>query len=109
MKRALYITIAILCFSVVSCTKFLNTAPEDFLEQSGYYDTKKKLMDALAGVYQPLANPGIYGDNMFNSLGAATDEGFYARSGQTTGTAVYNFSYGDGAINNFWSQLYIGI
>jgi len=85
MKRALYITIAILCFSVVSCTKFLNTAPEDFLEQSGYYDTPTKLMDALAGVYQPLANPGIYGDNMFNSLGAATDEGILCKVGSNHG------------------------
>ncbi|OCX51558.1 glycan metabolism protein [Mucilaginibacter sp. PPCGB 2223] len=109
MKKALYITIAILSFSMVSCKKFLDTTPTDSLVQTDYYNTQAKLMEALAGVYQPLASAGIYGDNMFDELGAATDEGFYARSAQTTGTMVYNFNYGDANLNNFWSQLYIGI
>lgn len=109
MKRIIYITIVILSFSMVSCKKFLDTTPTDSLVQTDYYNTQAKLIEALAGVYQPLATAGIYGDNMFDELGAATDEGFYARSAQTTGTMVYNFNYGDANLNNFWSQLYIGI
>jgi hypothetical protein len=109
MKKILYITVILLSLGMVSCKKFLNTIPTDSLVQSEYYDTPAKLNEALAGVYQPLASAGIYGDNMFDELGAATDEGFYSRSTQTTGPQVYNFNYGDANVGSFWSELYIGI
>ncbi len=109
MKKILYISIALFSLSMVSCKKFLDTVPTDTLVQTAYYNTPAKLNEALAGVYQPLASAGIYGDNMFDELGAATDEGFYARSAQTTGPQVYNFNYGDANVNSFWSELYIGI
>jgi len=94
---------------MVSCKKFLDTVPTDSLVPTEYYNTETKLNSALAGVYQPLASAGIYGDNLFDQLGASTDEGFYARSAQTTGIMVYNFDYGNSDLNNFWSQLYIGV
>lgn len=102
-------TVTLLIISVVSCKKTLDTKPTDSLVQTAYYDSESKLNEALAGVYQPLLSSGIYGDNMFDQLGAATDEGFYARSATTTGAMVYNFDYGNADINNFWSQLYIGV
>ncbi|WP_121201835.1 RagB/SusD family nutrient uptake outer membrane protein [Mucilaginibacter gracilis] len=109
MKRILYIVVIVLGISAVSCKKFLNTVPTDSLVQTEYYNTEAKLNEALAGVYQPLSSSGIYGDNMFDELGASTDEGFYARSAQTTGIMVYNFDYGNSDVNNFWTQLYVGI
>jgi hypothetical protein len=109
MKRILYTLLTVLSLSIVSCKKFLNTVPTDSLVPTEYYNTETKLNSALAGVYQPLASAGIYGDNMFDQLGASTDEGFYARSAQTTGIMVYNFDYGNSDLNNFWSQLYIGV
>jgi hypothetical protein len=109
MKRILYTLLTVLSLSIVSCKKFLDTVPTDTLVSTEYYNTEAKLNGALAGVYQPLASAGIYGDNMFDQLGASTDEGFYARSAQTTGIMVYNFDYGNSDLNNFWSQLYIGI
>lgn len=109
MKRILYTLLTVLSLSMVSCKKFLDTVPTDSLVPTEYYNTETKLNSALAGVYQPLASAGIYGDNMFDQLGASTDEGFYARSAQTTGIMVYNFDYGNSDLNNFWSQLYIGI
>jgi len=99
----------LLSLGFTSCKKFLNTDPSDFLTQEEYYNTESKLMSALAGVYQPLGTAGLYGDNMFDQLGAATDEGFYARSAQTTGTMVYNFDYTNANLADFWNQLYIGI
>ncbi|MEO6521538.1 MAG: RagB/SusD family nutrient uptake outer membrane protein [Mucilaginibacter sp.] len=109
MKRILYTLLTVLSLSMVSCKKFLNTVPTDSLVPTEYYNTETKLNSALAGVYQPLASAGIYGDNMFDQLGASTDEGFYARSAQTTGIMVYNFDYGNSDLNNFWSQLYVGV
>lgn len=109
MKRLIFVMIAVLCIGLASCKKFLDTVPTDSLQQTSYYDTEAKLTNALAGVYQVLGNPGIYGDNMFDQLGASTDEGFYNRSSQTTGIMVYNFDYGNADLNNFWTQLYQGI
>jgi hypothetical protein len=109
MKRILFIIVTLLSISMVSCKKFLDTVPTDSLVQSQYYNTAAKLNEALAGVYQPLASSGIYGDNMFDQLGASTDEGFYARSAQTTGVMVYNFDYGNSDLNNFWTQLFVGV
>jgi hypothetical protein len=109
MKRILYILLTVLSLSMVSCKKFLDTTPTDTLVATDYYNTETKLNSALAGVYQPLGTAGIYGDNMFDQLGASTDEGFYARSAQTTGTMVYNFDYGNSDLNNLWSQLFQGV
>jgi len=108
MKKITYITIALICLTVVSCKKFLSTAPTDSLVQTDYYNTPAKLNQALAGVYLTLASPSVYGDNIFDVFGS-TDEGFYARSAQTTGPQVYNFNYGDSNVSGFWQQLYAGI
>ena len=107
MKRILYIALILPCLFLVACKKFLSTEPTDSLVESDYY-TKQKLINALAGVYQPLGSPGLYGDNLFDQL-AASDENFYARSAQTTGIMVYNFDFGNAELNNFWVQLYTGI
>lgn len=76
MKRVLFTIVVLLSMSIVSCKKFLDTTPTDTLVPTAYYNTEAKLNGALAGVYQPLATAGIYGDNMFDQLGASTDEGF---------------------------------
>ena len=109
MKRKIFLIIAILSIGLVSCNKFLNTVPTDSLPQSFYYNTEANLNSALSGVYQPLCDGGMYGDNLFSTIGAATDEGFYARSTQTTGAMVYSFDYGNANINSFWTQLYQGV
>lgn len=107
--KHIFIIAILISLGLSSCKKFLNTEPTDSLTEKEYYNTESKLISALAGVYQPLGTAGIYGDNMFDQLGAATDEGFYARSGQTTGVMVYNFDYTNAELNSFWTQLYQGI
>lgn len=109
MKRILFLLIAVLSIGVFSCNKFLDTVPTDSLTQTFYYNTESKLNSALAGVYQPLMSSGLYGDNLFDQLGAATDESFYRMTAMTSGVQVYSFDYGNGDINNFWTQLYQGI
>ncbi|PTQ96625.1 putative outer membrane starch-binding protein [Mucilaginibacter yixingensis] len=109
MKRSLLFLAALLSLEMVSCKKSLNTVPTDTLTQPEYYNTEAKLNSALAGVYQPLSTAALYGDAMFDQLGASTDEGFYARSAQVTGVQVYSFDYTNADINNLWTQLYQGI
>ncbi|PTQ93966.1 putative outer membrane starch-binding protein [Mucilaginibacter yixingensis] len=109
MKRSLLFLAALLSLEMVSCKKNLDTVPSDTLTQTEYYNTEAKLNNALAGVYQPLVTESMYGSAMFSSIGAATDEGFYARSAQTTGVMVYNFDYTNADVNNLWTQLYQGI
>jgi hypothetical protein len=109
MKKIISLTLALLCIGMISCKKFLDTTPVDQLEQVDYYNTAAKLNSALAGVYQPLTTAGIYGDNMFDELGGPTDEGFYARSAQTTDMEVYNFDYGNANLSAYWTQIYKGI
>lgn len=46
---------------------------------------------------------------MFDQLGAATDEGYYASSSMTTGVQVYSFDYTNVDVNNLWASLYQGI
>jgi len=109
MKRLLYIILAA-CTGLGSCKKFLSTTPTSFLPPAAYY-TGSNLTNALAGVYNPLFNAGVYGSAMFYQLGACTDEGFYGGAGRvlTTGVQVYSFDYTNGDVNNFWTTLYTGI
>ena len=107
MKSLLYIAL-LSCLGFVSCEKFLDTVPTDTLTQEDYYNTESKLNTALAGVYQPLASAGLYGDYMFTQF-AITDESFYSRSGQLTGVQVFNYDYTNTEVNALWQQLYIGI
>jgi len=109
MKRLFILLAVLIGLGLVSCKKFLNTTPTDFLTQPQYFNTEAKLMNALAGVYLPLSSGNLYGDGMFDQLGSATDEGFFARSAQLSGVQVYNFDYTSSDINGFWSQLYQGI
>ncbi|MFL9484957.1 RagB/SusD family nutrient uptake outer membrane protein [Chitinophagaceae bacterium LWZ2-11] len=108
MKRLIYF-ILIISIGLASCQKFLTTQPTDFLTPNQYYANQTALLTALAGVYNPLAQSSLYGDAMYDALGACTDEGFYGRSTQTTGVPVYNFDYTNVDIGNFWTALYTGI
>ena len=109
MKRSLLTLAVLFSLEMFSCKKFLATTPTDTLTQPQYYNTETKVVNALAGVYQPLSNAALYGSNMYDTFGAATDEGFYARSTQLTGPAVDNYDYTDASTNNLWAQLYQGI
>lgn len=109
MKRLLLFLVAALSLGIVSCKKYLDTKPTDFLTQPQYYSTETKLNDALAGVYQPLCTSPLYSDAMFDQLGAATDEGYYGSSSLTTGVQVYSFDYTNPDINNLWASCYQGI
>ena len=89
----------------------LNTKPLSFAAPEANYATASQLTQALAGVYDVLgmAREQLYANKLFNQLGACTDEGFYARNTQVTGTEVYNFDYTNVNVDQTWQTLYMGV
>jgi hypothetical protein len=112
MKRIYYYLILLIVVgSITSCKKFLNTQPVSFAAPAANYATEPQLLQALAGVYDVLGynRSQLYADNLFDKLGATTDEGFYARASGVALSATYTFDYTEPNIDQTWQTLYIGI
>jgi len=101
MKKSIYFLLLLLS-GIISCNKILDTKPSDFQTPEFYYSTEDQMNTALIGVYDPLSSDQTYGLNMFTFTEACTDESFYARSAQTTGTQVYNYDFSNGEITGLW-------
>jgi hypothetical protein len=108
MKK-LYFLLFIAALATSSCDDFLNTEPIDKIAVEQYYTNEEGLTQALAGVYDPLGSEALYGNAVFTTLGACTDEGYYARPAITSGTQVYDFQATASDVNDFWKNLYRGI
>jgi hypothetical protein len=108
MKKIYYL-LAVLVFSFTSCDEYLNTEPINKVSIKQYYTDEKGLTEGLAGVYDPLGTEALYGNHMFLTFNACTDEGFYARTAQVTGVAVNNFDPTNVEINNLWATCYLGL
>ena len=112
MKRKYYFLILLIMVgAITSCNKALNTQPISFAAPAANYATEPQLLQALAGVYDVLGyqRSQLYADNLFDKLGATTDEGFYARASGVALSATYNFDYTEPNIDATWQTLYIGI
>lgn len=112
MKRIYYLLVLLIMVgSITSCKKILDTKPLSFAAPEANYASGSLLLQALAGVYDVLGmgREQLYANKLFNQLGACTDEGFYARNNQVTGTQVYNFDYTSVDIDQTWTTLYTGI
>ena len=112
MKRIYYFLVLLFMVgSIASCKKILNTQPLSFASPMDNYASASLLVQALAGVYDPLgqARSQLYADKLFNQLGACTDEGYYARNNKFTGAEVYNFDYTNADVDQTWQTLYSGI
>ncbi|PXY43173.1 RagB/SusD family nutrient uptake outer membrane protein [Flavobacterium hydrophilum] len=108
MKK-IYIVLILAGMMTSSCEDFLNTEPTDKISLEQYYTNEEGLTQALAGVYDPLGSEKIYGNNLYTYLEVCTDEGYYARSAQTTGVQVYNFNPSSTEVTNLWTELYNGV
>lgn len=107
MKKILILIIGALGFN--SCEKFLSTEPLDKISIDQYYVDEQGLTEALAGVYDPLGRDALYGNRIFLSYNGCTDEGFYARTAQTTGIVVNNYDPTNVEINDLWQICYLGV
>ena len=112
MKSKYYFLILlIMAGAITSCNKALNTQPVSFAAPAANYATEPQLLQALAGVYDPLGmgREQLYANKLFDQLGATTDEGYYARASGAPLSAAYNFDYTEPNIDQTWQTLYIGI
>lgn len=105
------ISIYILFLSVLcnSCTKFLDTKPTDFTTPDIFYSTETELNQALAGVYNSLAQDGTYGRNLSVELAHSSDEGFYKLNTANINPAHYNHDAANTIVLAAWRTLYEGI
>lgn len=109
MKILVRSSLVALLVIFAGCKKFLDTKPTDFLTTEEYYNTEDNLLKVLAGVYQPLGTAPMYGDALWDQIGAGNDEHFRAVASSTTGVWVNSFDYSNVDVNNLWQQCYIGI
>lgn len=94
--------------NAISCKKFLDTTPKDFLSPITYYDTEEQLNFALTGVYNILISADTYGNFMLGRMGLEGDEGWF-RQGGAGGVERYGTSPTDPRITNLWKTFYNGI
>jgi len=109
MKKIAYCLLVVMLTGFVSCKKFLDTTPRDFVSPVTYYETEEHLTFALAGVYDILGTGYLYRTWYISRMGMEADEGCYNPATVTSGPQVYNFSAGDPTIEGFWQTLYMGI
>lgn len=109
MKKTLYISTLGILLSFSSCSDFLDTTPTDFISPKNYYGTESEINAALAGVYDILGRSETYSDYITVNYAVATDESYYARSAQSIGTEVNNYSSSDAKLTAYWKALYEGI
>lgn len=108
MKKVIYLFIGVSVL-FVSCNKFLDTKPTDFLSPVTYYETEEHLTFALAGAYDVLGTTNLYRTYYVARMGSEADEGCYSPNTVITGPQVYNFSPGEPIVQGFWGDLYAGI
>src|SRR2546421_107709 len=111
MKRIYYILFSLV--ALTSCQKFLNTTPTSFLAPAQYY-TGANLINALAGVYDPLAQSSLFGNELISGTGMCNDESFWGGSGRVPSvsngfSATYNYDFTSLNVNGIWSSAYSGI
>lgn len=111
MKRIAAIFLLLVAFT--GCKKFLNTTPTSFLAPGQYY-TGSNLTNALAGVYTPLAESSMFGNELLFGIGICNDESFWGGSGRTPSasngySATFNYDFTSPNVNGIWSSLYSGI
>lgn len=108
MKKFIYtLLIAGLC----SSCNFLDTEIYDNPNDEEIYHTPTSCMAGLAGVYDVLGYAGVYGQNLWGDLDAATDILVYNRNYGWANLQpnLYTHNNIDGYIKDTWIALYSGI
>mgnify|MGYP001264856019 CR=1 FL=1 len=101
------VTILILAaLTGVSCKKFLDSKPIDFISPVNYYNTEKDLNQALAGMYDRLGDLRVYGRGMHYFM-VHSDEFFI--KGATSGINGFVFDASNLEIGRHWEAVYTGI
>jgi len=110
MKRYI-LCLFFVCSSFLSCNKFLETVPEDFIAPQNYYNNERELNLALNGVYNRLVdNLGrMYSRGLFTFY-VMSDEFFYTgTTSLTNNLKVMDFDANHLDISRLWENIYEGI
>lgn len=108
MKKIIKTALVLTVLSLNACSDFLDTKPKDFVSPINYYETEAQLNTALNGIYDPLGNAALYGDQMLGRMFLDGDEAYSTRT-ITAGPAINSNAPSDNTITNFWLQCYSGI
>lgn len=113
MKQRSYIWLfTLLAVMGISCKRFLDTKPTDFLQQATYYQNEDQLTSALASVYDPLGTypNALYSFSLPAVLTVTSDDVFF-RNGTTAdqAVAINSHDYTSPFLAGFWEQCYKGI
>lgn len=108
MKKIYYIIGIILLSHLISCKKFLDPKPTDFLSPSNYYETEAQLNFARIGAYHNLgaAQYSGWGNYLF---AWHADEAYMNRTSLTAGPWNYFYNPSDSWTTGLWTNLYDGI
>lgn len=107
MKKVIYLLLA-LTLGSTSCS-YLDVEPQDFASPNNFYKNKDQIDQALAGVYQTLASPDLYGESYLGLYGLQADLGFYSDNMRNFTACDYNVTPTDVYIGKYWQTLYAGI
>ncbi|WP_316818881.1 RagB/SusD family nutrient uptake outer membrane protein [Pedobacter nyackensis] len=69
---------AFLIMQFVSCKKFLQVQPRDYMFEQEAFATEKGVESALNGIYQSMANPVLYGSNLTVDITEQFAQYYYA-------------------------------
>lgn len=106
MKTVLFYIAMVLVLTASSCSKILDTTPQDFVSPVNYYNTESELESALAGVYDRLGDNRVYAQGMACYM-VFSDE-FFMKS-QISGMNANIVDASTLELNRHWEALYTGI
>lgn len=112
MRLKLKIAAAVLMVTsvTISCKKFLDTKPDDFVATEQYFNTEADLNYALGGVYASLAQDGTFGRNIPIELEMGNDEAHYNnRNNYSNVPSLYDCQASTKIYADCWTALYQGI
>ncbi len=111
MKKAIiYFGLISLVWSVMSCSDFLDTDPQDFLSPDDYYKTEDDVMNSLGAVYAPLGSYNTYGRYMV--IDGAMDDLSYWNQNEAdiiNRLCSWNYTASQPQIGSMWDLIYEGI
>ncbi|SEN91383.1 Starch-binding associating with outer membrane [bacterium A37T11] len=109
-KFFVFVGFFMLACSVISCKKYLDTVPDDFLTPSQYYQTEGELQNALTGIYDVLGSANVYQNTYWATLSSSNDIDYWRNNRtETTNPLYYNQIPSDALVTGTWNALYQGI
>jgi starch-binding outer membrane protein, SusD/RagB family len=110
MKKIIYVFLALILTSTISCKKFLTEQPYDFIAEANFYKTEGDANAALNGAFNIMQLQQLYGRTIW-ILTELTGE-LMKLGGVVTGRPeLYNqtFTSTNGEIGNWWNNIYVMI